>query len=411
MKVLHVLQGYPPAMGGTEQAFGHISEELAGQFGDEVTVFTTNCYGGDAFNSPGLLRMPVGETKVNGVRVVRFPVMSWLSWLFKVPQYLVYHLKLPFNQYLRTLYQGPIVAGLGRAIRQSDADLVVASSFPLLHMYTALKAAKRSGKSIIFVGGLHPEDVWSFDRSMIAKALTAADCCIAYTEYEAEWLENVGVERGRIWTIGLGVDAETFIYADRQDAKAKLGLDRGPVVGFIGQISAHKGIDLLLAAMEDVWEVVPDAQLLIAGARRSFAEKAEVTISGWPEAFKKRTVLHYDFKEDEKAVLYAALDIFVYPSSFESFGIAFLEAWSAHKPVIGLRRGAIPWVVDDEINGLLVEPQDAGALGKAILSLLKDPQRADMLAGKGYQKVLSQYNWSETGKRFREAYVSVLKGE
>ncbi|MFH1446023.1 MAG: glycosyltransferase family 4 protein, partial [Chloroflexota bacterium] len=406
----HVLQGYPPAMGGTEEAFEHISEELAGQFGDEVIVFTTNCYGGDAFNSPGLLCIPAGETNVKGVRVVRFPVMSWLSWLLKIPQDLAYHLKLPFNQYLRTLYQGPIVAGLGRAIRQSDADLVVASSFPLLHMYTALKAAKRSGKPIILVGGLHPEDVWSFDRLMIAKALTAADGCIAYTEYEAGQLERMGVERRRIWTIGLGVDAEIFKYADQQDAKVKLGLDKGPVVGFIGQVSAHKGVDLLLAAMEDVWAVVPDAQLLIAGARRPFAEKIEGTVSGWPEAFKKKIVLHYDFKEDEKTALYAALDIFVYPSQFESFGIAFLEAWSAHKPVIGLRRGAIPWVVDNEINGLLVEAQDVGALGKAIISLLKDPQRASMLAEKGFQKVLSQYNWHETGKRFREAYVSAIKG-
>ena len=54
MKILHVVQGYPPAIGGTEEAFGHLSEQLVRQFGDEVSVFTTNCYGGDAFNRFGL---------------------------------------------------------------------------------------------------------------------------------------------------------------------------------------------------------------------------------------------------------------------------------------------------------------------------------------------------------------------
>ena len=60
MKILHVVQGYPPAMGGTEEAFGHLSEQLVKQFGDEVTVFTTNCFGGDSFNRFGLPLMKAG---------------------------------------------------------------------------------------------------------------------------------------------------------------------------------------------------------------------------------------------------------------------------------------------------------------------------------------------------------------
>jgi len=409
MKVLHVLQGYPPAMGGTEQAFAHISEELVRQFEDDVTVFTTNCYGGDAFNRFGLKRMRAGQEVIKGVKVFRFRVLRLVSWLLKLPQFLAYKLKLPADQWLRTLYQGPIIAGLVKKIRKSDADLVVASSFPLLHMYTALKAAKKSGKRIIFAGGLHPEDQWSFDRPIIAQALKKADGCIAYTGYEAEQLKKMGVDPKRIYTIGLGVDMVSTPKMSQISARKKYGLREGPVVGFIGQISAHKGVGQLIEAMKVVWSQIPEAQLLIAGAKRPFAEKIKKMIDLLPEEQKEKVVLIFNFEEEEKSLLYMALDIFVYPSKYESFGIAFLEAWNAHRPVVAFKYGAIPWVVDDKVNGLLVEPPDPTALAEPILYLLRNPQAKQSLAENGFQKVASQYTWPGIANQFQVVYRNIVE--
>ena len=64
---------------------------------------------------------------------------------------------------------------------------------------------------------------------------------------------------------------------------------------------------------------------------------------------------------------YAGCDIFVAPSRFESFGLIFLEAMREGKPVIGCLAGGMPEVVTQNVNGLLVEPNDADALLKAIL--------------------------------------------
>ena len=408
MKILHVVQGYPPAIGGTEEAFGHLSEQLVRQFGDEVCVFTTNCYGGDAFNRFGLPLMKAGTTKTNNVEVKRFKVIRWVSWLFKIPQYVAYKMKCNCSQYLRTLYQGPVIAGLGRAIRQSDADLVVASSFPLLHMYTAVKAAKKAAKPVILVGGLHPEDAWSFDRPMIAEALKAADACIAYTGYEAGQILKMGVAQENIYTIGLGVDLQTNNPETQADIRDRLGLNDVPVVGYIGQISAHKGVDLLVKAMQVVWVQHPETQLLIAGARRPFVEKVEELIAGLPDWQLNNIVIHYDFPDEEKASLYQALDVFVYPSRYESFGIAFLEAWNAHKPVIGRKVGAVPWVVEDGVNGLLFDSDDIGGLASAINQLIEDPELAHRLAENGNQKVISQYTWSAIACQFHAVYAEVI---
>ncbi len=155
MKVLHVTQGYYPAIGGTERVIQRISEELVHRYGDEVTVFTTNCHSGEAFYDPTRPRMATGWENIAGVAIRRFPVRARISRLFKRPQWYAFRLRLPFNQYLRALAQGPIVPGLQRAMRECETDLIAASSFPLRHMFKSLRAAEDRGLPCVFIGGLH----------------------------------------------------------------------------------------------------------------------------------------------------------------------------------------------------------------------------------------------------------------
>ena len=78
MKILQVTQGYWPAIGGTELLIQRVSEELVQQFGDEVTVFTTNCFNGEGFFNPALPRLPAGSEEIRGVRIRRFfPAFLW----------------------------------------------------------------------------------------------------------------------------------------------------------------------------------------------------------------------------------------------------------------------------------------------------------------------------------------------
>jgi glycosyltransferase involved in cell wall biosynthesis len=128
-----------------------------------------------------------------------------------------------------------------------------------------------------------------------------------------------------------------------------------------------------------------------------------------PEAYKKQVKLYYNFSNEEKPLLFAAVDVFAYPSGFESFGIAFLEAWAAGKPVIGCRAGAIPWVIDEGRDGLLVDYKNEEMLAEAIIELLKNSSWAKTLGNAGRQKVLSRYTWSKVAQKFREVYVEAIK--
>jgi len=409
MKILHVTQGYFPAMGGTELLVQSVSEQLVRQLGDEVTVFTTNCYSGDAFYTPGLPTMPTGWEEINGVSVRRFPVYSSLSRLFYPFRPTLRKLRFPGNQYFRTLYNGPIIPGLAKAIRELDFDVVMASSFPLLHMYVALKAAHQTGRPCVLAGGLHPDDSWGFQRPMIYHAIQQADHYLAHTEFERQYVIERGASPEKVSTVGLGVDQEPFEATNREEARQRYHLGADPVVGFIGQIGGHKGVDTLLRAMPLVWKEEPQTTLLIAGARTLFADALEASIRQLSPAEQARIILHYNFGNDEKPWLFAATDIFAYPSGHESFGIAFVEAWAVKKPVIGCRRGAVPWVVDAGRNGLLVEFQNEKMLAAAIVQLLKNPQWARSLGEAGYQKMITRYNWPETARRYRDIYQQVIQ--
>jgi glycosyltransferase involved in cell wall biosynthesis len=409
MKILHVTQGYAPAIGGTEWMMQQISEELVHRYADQVTVFTSNCLSAEAFRDPRLPRMPVGSEEINGVQVRRFPVANRLSRLLRWPQSLAYFFDLPGNQYLRAWMGGPILPGLSAAICHHSCEVVAAASFPLLHMFTALKAAHKVGKPCVLLGGLHPDDRWGYDRPMIYRAIQQADGYIAYTDFEASYVIRRGANPLKISTIGMGVHPVLFDNIDSTEAKARLGISDRPVVGYIGQLGGHKGVDTLLRAMLVVWDGFPDVTLLIAGARTQFAPELDRLLRRYTPEQRRQVVWLENFPEAQKPCLFAAVDCFVYPSGYESFGIAFLEAWSAGKPVISCRRGAIPSVVDAGKNGLLVPYQHPSLLAEAILLMLRNPTWARALGLAGREKVLANHTWEKITTRIRKTYQSVLE--
>jgi glycosyltransferase involved in cell wall biosynthesis len=405
MRILHVTQGYHPAIGGTEFLIQRVSEELKNKWGDEVTIFTTNCYSGEAFFNPKLQRMATGWSEHNGVKIYRFPVKSHISRFFRIPQAIAYRLHVPGNQYLRLISSGPIIPGLKKAIKNYPTDIISAASFPLTHMFTAQRAANETRRSCIFTGCIHPMDNWGFDRQMIYKAINQANHYIALTNYEVQYLNYKGVDKEKITVIGAGVDIEPYNQINNRVARKELGIEEGPVVGFIGQIAEAKGVGTLMKSMKSIWKELPNTNLLIAGAKTLYCDKLEKDIAKLPENYQKKVFIKYNFSTEEKADLFAAIDLLAYPSGFESFGIAFLEAWAAEKPVIGCNQGAVPWVIEPGIDGLVVDYLDHLGLTGALLLLLKNPSWAKSLGEIGKKKVLENYTWSKIASRYRDIYI------
>lgn len=408
MKILHVVHGYPPSMGGSQLLIKNLSERLVSHYGDRVTVFTTTAYHMELFWRSDVPAMPAGTQEVNGVTVRRFPVFNRFGTLRMLLAHGARRLHLPYNDWLRTIYNGPLIFGMTQAIAERDVDVVCSTAFPLLHMYYALEGARRAGKPVVFLGAIHMADEWGYDRKMIYRAIQQVDAYIAYTAFERDYLIARGIPPDRITVIGAGVDASALAGADGMVVRNRYGWGNAPVVAIIAKQTARKRFDVLFQAMRQVWAVYPCVRLLIAGGRTPYSRRINAAVLALPPEQKARVTVVGDFSEEEKAQLIAACDIFVLPSGYESFGIAFVEAWACGKPVIGARIGAIPSVIDEGCDGLLVNYGDAGDLARAILELLADPARRLHMGQAGQSKVLQNYTWEIVADRVRAVYTRVI---
>jgi glycosyltransferase involved in cell wall biosynthesis len=220
LRILHVVQGYSPAVGGSERVMQRLSEELVAGWGDQLTIFTTDCRNAEAFPRPSLPHLRHGWETSGGVDIRRFRVLRNFGPLLAPVQDAAFRLGLPFNDHLRTWYAGPIIPGLARSIRRQPADVVAATSFPLRHMYQALRGAHGGGRPCVLIGGLHPDDRWGYDRPMIHRAIRRADLYVAYTQLEARHVIEHGAPADRVEVIGVGVDPDQFASADAGPASS-----------------------------------------------------------------------------------------------------------------------------------------------------------------------------------------------
>jgi glycosyltransferase involved in cell wall biosynthesis len=359
------------------------------------------------FTNPFHRQLRPGVQEINGVTVRRFRVFNLLGPALFYAQRVYSALCLPREDYLRSLFLGPIVFGMTRAIARTSAHVVAASSFPLLHMHYAIAARRQSGTPTVLIGGLHPADAWAFDQPVIYEAIREADAYIAYTDYERDHLLGRGIDGVKIRVIGVGVDPQAFADADGRRVRERYRFGDDPVVAFIGQQAEHKGVDTLVHAMPAVWRACPNARLLIAGSRTKFSKVIRWRISQLPPLQRERVTVVDDFAEADKPDLFDACDVFCYPSGFESFGIAFLEAWIRRKPVIGCRVGAVSSIIDEGRDGLLVAYKDSADLARAAIRLLQNPQLRQEMGERGREKTLRRYTWDKVMDRFRKVYAEV----
>src|SRR5690606_33399007 len=94
----------------------------------------------------------------------------------------------------------------------------------------------------------------------------------------------------------------------------------------------------------------------------------------------------------------------VLPSRHESFGNAMAEAMAVGVPLVSTRAGSIPEIVEHEVSGLLVPPDDAAALSAAIGRLDHDPALAARLGAAGREQMRAKFSWQAIARRYVELY-------
>jgi glycosyltransferase involved in cell wall biosynthesis len=209
------------------------------------------------------------------------------------------------------------------------------------------------------------------------------------TSREVEAL--VGLPPGSVRTIHNGVP-------DLELARS-LRVPPGPVIGAVGRLEHQKGFDVLIRAMADV----DGASLVLVGdgseharledlARRvGVADRIQWT--GW---------------EEEPRGYLPSFDVLAFPSRFEGFPLAVLEALLARSAVVAADVGSVSEAVLDGDTGLLVPPEDPAALAAAIRRLLDDEELRRRLGESGRRLVLERFTADHMTRSFESLYDELL---
>lgn len=266
--------------------------------------------------------------------------------------------------------------------------------------------AKKAPVALSLVGRDTPgPDIPRFWGAYARWAARRVSKVIFISEYCRQALFGPGSTAGEV--IPFGADTERFRPGlDGSGVRAKLGIPpKARVLFNVQRLDRWKRVDIILRAMKtalgetDVYLVVGGKGPEMEGLRRLAANlgiESRVLFTGY-------------IKEGELPLHFAMADLFVFHSTYETFGLVLVQAMAAGKPVVSVRSTAIPEVVEDGCEGKLVAPLDPDALARAILSLLGDEAARARFSAAARRSAVERFSWDAIARRYEEAFEGLTR--
>jgi glycosyltransferase involved in cell wall biosynthesis len=389
---LFVVPRYWPALGGAEQH----TRRLAQQIADRVKVSVVSHCSLEpqppelayAYNSSEV--GSDGDTAIHQLAATGVPrrlLQRLAPWHPR--QRLVRPLYAAVQKYNLRVQLDSLVRGVGlvHAVYNGSTATVEA----------AADAAQRAGIPFVLTPLAHttlkPGTAWSSQQ--FRRLYQRATALITMTDYERDWLAAQGAARNRIHVCPVAplLNGEP----DPQGFRARYGLGDKPFVLFIGRLVEYKGYRVLAEAGRVMWQRHPDAQIVYIGPHSAASR-------GWLDTLDEPRIRHLGVITDaEKSSALAACSLLCVPSTEESLGVTYLEAWSFGKPVVAADIPVLRTVISHQRDGLLCAPRPQG-IADALNQLLARPAWAAELGAEGRKKVNTLYDWARIGDRLSDIY-------
>lgn len=393
MNLLYTLTSYPPATGGAQLHTHQLITMLNAHHSTQVVTFWNSNRFDWLLGTTIKADNSSSNYSIDGVNVYKigFPIsdkISLVTWI--IGYYPLMNLSVP---------------NIGRLIQRqlsnysAKADLihnVRIGREPL--SYASMVEARKRDIPFVLTPVHHPRWTGLFYREYIS-IYKRADAIIALTQAEKEELVRLGVKEERVFVTGIG----PLLSENPQSEKFRQDTDINdfPFVLFLGQKYSYKGINFLVDAAKLVWKKIPEARFVFMGPRTVYSRKL------FSEINERRIIEIGSVDLKTKTDALAACDLLCVPSSQESFGGIYTEAWSLEKPVIGCNIPAVSQVIKDSENCFLVK-QDPVEIADHIIALLNDRKLSSYLGNNGKLEVLQKYNWKKLTELTENVYLSLI---
>ena len=263
--------------------------------------------------------------------------------------------------------------------------------------YASYRTARKRDIPFVLTPVHHPR--WVGRKYAAYNTLyTMADAVFALTRAENDVLVKLGVQEHRVHVIGHGPVLETQANPGPFLEKYRI---EPPMVLFLGQHYPYKGYNELLEAARITWKTKPETHFVFIGPPVGQSELV------FKEAADPRIHRLGIVSLQEKTDALAACSLLCVPSTQESFGGVYVEAWCFEKPVIGCNIPAVAEVITDETDGFLV-PQEPKSIAEKIIFLLDNEAAARRMGISGKRKADEKYTWPRISEHVEKVYNDLL---
>jgi len=250
-------------------------------------------------------------------------------------------------------------------------------------------------------------DEFDEQPGLARRAVRVAHATVAISRFTAALCAEAGADPARVHIISPGVSLPH--HRPRMDERAM----RPTVVTVSRMTEVYKGHDVMLEALVRVREAVPDVEWAVVGdgpLREALQRRgAELGLDGSVSWLGELTDAQRDAHLERAHVFCLPSRLRPSGQGGEGFGIVYLEAGTRGLPVVaGAIGGTLDAVVDGE-TGLLVDPESPDAVANALITLLRDPQRARTLAEGGWRRA-QEHGWARVATRVEEIVFELARG-
>lgn len=296
-------------------------------------------------------------------------------------------------KYLRTVATSVAYVGLllTRLRRQDVVHVFSASYWSFILAPTpAVLIGRMYGKRVIlnYRSGEASDHLANWPRTS-QPILRRADAIVVPSGYLVDVFAGFGL---RAEPVPNFVDLERIPYRKRERLEPRFLANRN--------FQAHYNVGCVLRAFARIQAQVPDARLTVAGDGPQRAELHALATS----LGLRNVEFVGPVPPQAMGALYDAADVYLNAPNIDNMPNSIVEAFAAGLPVVTTRAGGIPYIVDHEKTGLLVDCNDDDALAAAALRLLRDSRLASCLTDRARAEVMSKYTWAAVHRDWRRVY-------
>src|SRR5213082_4274162 len=329
-------------------------------------------------------------TSRNEIRITDIPIKNFKPiGEFELPEYELQRLSFP-----------PILRMLDYIQREGFTEIIISTPGPM--GLTALLAAKMLN---LQTSGIYHTDFPQYVRILTEDSFLESvtwrymhwfynqldTVFVNSEEYRESWIKR-GFEPEKLKIFPRGLDTQLFHPTRRDPAFfEKFGAKNGHIrLLYVGRVSREKDLDLLAEAYRRLRDEGLSVQLCVVGHGPYVGEVCE----SLPEA-----VFTGYLTGGELAAAYASADIFVFPSTTDTFGNVIIEAQASGVPVIVSDSGGPKELVEDNRNGLITKSHDVEDLTRAIRELVADPERRKKMGDRARESGIDR-TWPSAFRKF-----------